>query len=84
MRTKQFWIDLAERAGRTFAQVLAAAVLILPQPVPGAFDIRSLDWETSLSLAAGAALLSVLMSLGGTKRGDPESASLLSSAKQEQ
>lgn len=82
MRTKQFWWDLGERSVRTFAQALGAALLALSPGAVVQLDVRAVDWATTLSIAAGAALLSALMSLGGTKRGNPETASLLSTPKQ--
>lgn len=56
--TGQFWLDLAERAVKTFAQALIAFFA-----VGDGLDAFHADWGNALGLAAGAAFLSVLMSL---------------------
>ena len=65
--TAAFWRDTAERAIKTAAQTLAGT---FGGDAVGLFDI---DWSTSLSVTAGAVVLSVLMSVGSdavTRRGD--------------
>lgn len=65
--TAAFWRDTAERAIKTAAQTLAGT---FGGDAVGLFDI---DWSTSLSITAGAVVLSVLMSIGSdaaTRRGD--------------
>ena len=65
------WVeDAAERAIKTFAQTLAAAL------GAGAVDILSVDWQSALSISAGAALISVLMSVGSEPFGNRGTASL--------
>ena len=71
MLTKQFWIDSAERAIRTFAQALVAIL------GAGAVNILTIDWVQALSVAAGAALLSVLTSVASSGIGVKGSPSLL-------
>lgn len=58
MWTLLFWKGLAERAVRTFAQVLGAALAI-----SGADGLTSGDWTAALELGLLASLLSVLTSL---------------------
>lgn len=58
MFTLPFWKAAAERAIKTFAQTL---VVVLGAD---AVDILAVDWPQALSLAAGAALVSVLTSIG--------------------
>ena len=57
-----FLVDLADRALRTGAGSLAAAI-----PVTG--SITDIDWPTSLTIAGTAALLSVVTSLLTRNRG---------------
>lgn len=58
MFTKAFWKAAAERAVKTAAQT---AVVLLGA---NAVDVLSVDWQNVASLSAGAALLSVLTSIG--------------------
>jgi hypothetical protein len=67
--TKQFWTDAAERALKTFAQVLLAYF------GADAFDVLNADWGNALSIAAGAVVLSVLTSLLSLKLGNTGTAS---------
>lgn len=60
LSTRGFWIAVAERALKTGAQVMAAAVI-----VDGVVDVLALDWAHTLSITIGAMMLSVLTSLGG-------------------
>lgn len=71
MRTRQFWTDALERAVRTFAQVLVAAI------TAGLVVTDTAQWTAALLTAVVAALVSVLMSIGGTAVGDPQSPSYL-------
>lgn len=57
MFTVPFWKAAAERAVKTFAQTL---VVLLGA---SAVDILAVDWPQALSLAAGAAVVSVLTSI---------------------
>jgi hypothetical protein len=54
-----FWQAVAERAVKTFAQTLLAALTMSSAPV----NVLHANWGGDLGLAFGAALLSVLTSL---------------------
>jgi hypothetical protein len=71
MRTKEFWINTAERAVRTFAQALVAAL------AAGFVFTDGAAWAEALLTAVVAALASVLTSIAATGVGDPDSPSLL-------
>ncbi len=62
--TRSFFKDAAERAIKTFAQVLAA---LLGANQAGILDA---DWTGSLSVAGMAAVVSILMSIGSGYVGD--------------
>lgn len=62
-----FWKDAAERAVKTFAQTLVALL------GAGAVDIIHIDWGARLSVAAGAALVSVLTSIASAGSGNSAS-----------
>jgi hypothetical protein len=68
--SKQFLLDLAERAVKTFAQVLVATFA-----VGDGFDVVHADWGNALSLAAGATVLSILTSVASLKLGNSGTAS---------
>lgn len=70
MWTKRFWLDAFERAIRTGAQIVAVG-----WPVSAA--IATTNWTLLGWTALGAAGLSLVMSLAGSKTGDPTSASLV-------
>ncbi|MBF6138133.1 holin [Nocardia otitidiscaviarum] len=70
MWTQQFWEDIAERAIKTFAQALLALVTV------GSL-LTDIDWGAALSMAATAALVSVLTSLASSRVGHRRSASLV-------
>lgn len=57
--TKEFWLATAERAGKTFAQALAALL------IASGTDLLHTSWVDSLSTAGMAAVLSVLTSVAG-------------------
>lgn len=70
MFTKQFWLDLAERAIRTFVQALAGAILASAVT----FTVTGFDWSTAFIGASTATVLSVAMSLaGGARQGNDAS-----------
>ncbi|AOQ28489.1 holin [Mycobacterium phage WillSterrel] len=69
MLTRSFWIDAAERAIRTFAQTAIATL------GAGAVDLMTTDWVSVLSVSGGAAVVSLLMSIGAERRGNPGTAS---------
>ena len=71
MWTLFFWQDAGERALRTAAQ---AVIALWAGSVTGILDV---DWIATLSVSSFAGLLSILMSIAATKRGDDESASFL-------
>jgi len=68
--TKQFWIDAAERAVKTFAQALLAVLT-----VQGVSDLLSVDWSRALSVAALATVISFLTSLLSLRLGKSGTAS---------
>ncbi len=72
MFTRVFWRDTAERAVKTAAQTAVAYV-----SAAGALDVLAVDWASGLSLAGGAAVLSVLTSLGSLPIGRNGTASLV-------
>ncbi|QIK62330.1 holin [Leucobacter viscericola] len=71
MRTKQFWLDVFERAVKTFAQ---AAVALL---TAGATGLLGIDWLQLFSVAGLAALVSILTSVGSDYVGDRGTPSLV-------
>ena len=58
MFTKKFWADAAERAGKTFAQVLAAPLL-----VGGVGSLTHQPWISLLESALAATVLSLATSV---------------------
>jgi hypothetical protein len=66
-----FWKATAERAVKTFVQVLIATF------GTDQIGIVELPWESALSLAASAALLSILTSLGSANLGSKAGPSLV-------
>lgn len=70
MRSKQFWLDTAERAVKTLAQSLLAVFA-------AGVTIVSVDWKETLAIGATAALVSVLTSVASVGKGERESASLV-------
>lgn len=57
MFTKEFWFDAAERAVKTFAQVLVAVFTV------SGVTVLNADWGTALATAGTAVLVSLLTSL---------------------
>ena len=71
MFTKKFWVDATERALKTFAQfivVLGAA---------GSLNVFTTDWEKTLGVAIGGAVLSYATSIVSAGIGNKGSASLV-------
>lgn len=68
--TKQFALDAAERAIKTFAQTLLAYF------GADAFDVLQANWGNALPIALGAVVLSVLTSLLSLRLGNNGTASL--------
>jgi hypothetical protein len=73
--TVSFWRAAGERAAKSFA---GAALTLFGA---GPLDVLHIDWESTLSLSAGAAVVSVLMSLASSQIGTPGSPSLLKGAQ---
>ena len=65
MTTAQFWAATLERAVKTAAQVAAALI------GTGAVGVTELDWAQIGSVAATAAVVSVLTSLASDRIGTP-------------
>jgi hypothetical protein len=65
MFSKLFFIDAAERAVKTFAQVLLALLLVAPNT-----PLLGFDWPSALGLAGTAVVISFLTSLvsGGFRK----------------
>lgn len=72
MFTAKFWRRTAERAVRAFAAALVGAL------TAGMALTDVAQWKAALITAGTAALVSVLMSLAGSKVGDPSSPSFVS------
>jgi hypothetical protein len=68
--TKNFWQDTVERAIRTAAQALLA---LWATEVSGVLEV---DWIQAFSVSAFAVIMSVLMSIAATNRGNVDTASL--------
>ena len=60
--TPAFWVAAADRAIRTFAQVLAGAIVV------GQTSLADIDWPGALSLAGAATLFSLLMAVASPAR----------------
>lgn len=58
MWTTLFWKDAAERALKTFAQVILALLLVAPQT-----PLLAFDWPSAIGLAATAVVISFLTSI---------------------
>jgi hypothetical protein len=56
---RDYWRATAERAVRAFASTLVSTWVV----AGGVLDIRGVDWGSSLGVAGGAALISVLLSV---------------------
>ena len=74
MFSRMFLVNAAERALRAFAAALVGAL------TAGFVITDASQWKAALLTAAVAALTSVLMSLAGSKVGDPDSPALLPAA----
>lgn len=78
MFTKLFWKDAIERAIKTMAQTLLSIWIVSDT----AFDLFSISWEQSLSVAFSAAVLSIVMSIGSAKKAGTDTASLVVDTKE--
>jgi hypothetical protein len=70
--TTKFWADAAERAVKTIAQALLALFVVGDQ----VFNILSVNWNQALGVAAGAGVISILMSIVSAGVTSSDSASL--------
>lgn len=61
--SKNFWLGVTERAVKTFAQALLAGLVV-------GQTLAATDWATLVSVAAVAALASVLTSLADPQAAD--------------
>lgn len=59
--TAAFWKGLGERAIKTAAQALAAAIVTVAADAAGIFDV---SWNAVISMAALTTLMSILTSIG--------------------
>lgn len=72
--SRRFLLELLERAVKTFAQALLAALT-----VGATTDIVSMPWLSALSIAGGAAVVSALTSIASAAWGDEVTPSLVRS-----
>jgi hypothetical protein len=77
MYTELFWKDAFERAVKTVAQSLITLWLVGNE----VFNILTVNWQQAFGVAAGAGLISLLMSIVSAKVGDNQSASLVVDTK---
>lgn len=68
MTTRNYWAQVAERAAKTFAQTMVAA--LTAGATASTLDLAHVDWRTALVTAAGAMVLSVFTSLASARVGD--------------
>ena len=69
---KVFWADAAERALKTVAQSILSLWVVGDK----VFSLLSVDWKQTLSVAAGAGVISLLTSIISAKVTSSDSASL--------
>jgi hypothetical protein len=75
MWTKKFWKSATERSIKTLAQSLIALL------TAGSANLLEVDWAAALGVSLGAALLSLLTSLGSAGVTKTDSPSLVDDAK---
>lgn len=78
MFTKLFWKDAVERSVKTIAQTLTTLWLASND----VFNILAVDWKQAFGVAAGAGLLSLLMSVGSAAKAGTDTASLVVDTKE--
>lgn len=71
--TRTFWLDALERAVKTVAQSILSLWIVGDQ----LFNLLSINWKQTLGVAAGAGVISLLMSIVSAQAGDTNSASLV-------
>ena len=71
MASRAFWVDVAERAVKTFAQTL------IPLLAADGTNLLNLDWPAALAVAGTATVLSVLTSIGSAGISGAGTASLV-------
>lgn len=76
-----FWIDLAERALRGFAQGAVGALVAKAGVKAVTVPVMSLPWLFAAEVGASAAIVSLLMGLAAMKVGDQQTASFLPADK---
>ncbi len=72
MLSKSFWLGLADRAVKSFAQAL-----LLLWGADAGFNVLHVNVGSALGVAAGAAVLSILTSLVSAPLGDVGSTSIV-------
>ena len=72
MFSKQFLLDMTERAIKTIAQTVIASLL-----ASGALGLFDANWGDILSVAGLAGVISLLTSIASSGTGDSDSASLV-------
>jgi hypothetical protein len=81
LTTAEFWRGTGERAIRAFSWAFLAALgvpAVTDAASPGGFDVMNVGWPSALSMATGAALLSLLFSVvAGNLTGPQGSPSLV-------
>ena len=78
MFTKLFWKDAFERSLKTVAQTLVT-LWLTGETV---FNLLTVDWKQALGVAAGAGVLSLLMSVASAAKAGTDTASLVVDTKE--
>lgn len=78
MFTKLFWKDAFERALKTVAQTLVTLWLT----GESVFNLLTVDWKQAFGVAAGAGVLSLLMSVASAAKAGTDTASLVVDTKE--
>lgn len=78
MFTKLFWKDAFERALKTVAQTLVTLWLT----GEAVFNLLTVDWKQAFGVAAGAGVLSLLMSVASAAKAGTDTASLVVDTKE--
>lgn len=71
LASKRFWAGACERAARAAAWALLAALGVPQAAGTVGLDVTAVGWQSALSLAVGAGLLSLLGSIGAGKAAGP-------------